>query len=79
MKETRAKFIPPAIPKEDLKEIVQYIRRLTVILPQYLDMLQKSILEAQAMLYDVQVAVPDDENVVNAEDQYANTDSAGLL
>ncbi len=79
MKETRAKFIPPAIPKEDMMEIVQYIRRLNVLLPQYLDMLQKSLLEAQAMLYDVQVAVPDDENVVNAEDQYANTDSAGLL
>lgn len=79
MKETRAKFIPPAIPKEDLKEIVQYIRRLNVVLSQYLDMMQKSLLEAQSMLYDLHVAVPDSENVVNAEDQYANTDSAGLL
>ena len=79
MKETRAKFTPPAIPKEDLKDVVQYIRRLNVILPGFLDNMQRILLEAQAMLYDIQVAVPDDENVVNAEDQYANTDSAGLL
>ena len=78
-KETRAQFLPPPVPGEDLKAVVQWIRRLVVMLPVYLNNMQQILLETQAQLYDIQVAVPDDENVVNAEDQYANTDSAGLL
>jgi hypothetical protein len=80
MKETRIKLVmPPEPTSEDPKAIMLWIKRLNVILPLYLDNLQRLVLEAQSMLYDVQVAVPEDENVVDAETQYANTDSAGLL
>lgn len=79
MKETRNKFIPPPTPEAEIKSIQLYIKRLNVVLPQYLDSLQQTLAEAQAMLYDIQVAVPDDENVVDAEAQYAQTDSAGIV
>jgi hypothetical protein len=79
MKETRAKFIPPPTPKEDMKDIVLYIRRLNVLLPGYLDQLQKMMGETTIMLPDIMPPQDESELVVTAEEQYASTDSAGIV
>lgn len=79
MKETRTKFIPPPTPKEDLKAVIEYIRRLNVLLPGFLDQMQKMQGEVTITLPDVMPPQDETENVVTAEDQYGGTDSAGLI
>lgn len=79
MKETRAKFIPPPTPKEDMKEIVLYIRRLNVILPGFLDQLQKMIGEITVTPVDIHAGSELSEPVETLEKQYARTDSAGIV
>jgi hypothetical protein len=78
-KETRLPFVPPPLPKADPQDIAMWARRFTVLLSTYLNQLQQVLLESQAQLYDVNVPVPSDENLVDAETQFATTDSAGLL
>ena len=80
MKETRVRFIPPPEPrKADPEEILLWIKRMNSLLPAYLDTLQKMQGEVRVQTYDVGVAVPDDENLKELEEQYATTDSAGIV
>lgn len=79
MKETRAKFIPPPTPKEDMKDIVLYIRRLNVLLPGFLDQMQRIILEAQSQSYDIFVPVGEADMLEDLESVMALSGSAGMM
>ena len=79
MKETRTRFIPPPTPRAELEDVVLYIKRLNVLLPGFMDQLQRMVAEMRAELYDIGVPVPDDQNLIEAEAQYAETDSAGVV
>ena len=78
-KETRTRFVPPPTPKEDMKDMNLYIRRLNVLLPSYMDQMQQMAHRTQQMLYDLAVLVGDDDFLKNFEEQYGSTDSAGLM
>jgi hypothetical protein len=56
-KENRVGFTPPPTPKEDLKDVVQYIRRLNVLLPNAMTLYQKMQGETQGELFDIDCIV----------------------
>jgi hypothetical protein len=78
-KETRLAFTPPPPPKADPKDLAMWARRLTVLLPLFLGQMQQVLLETQSQTYDINVPVPEDENIVTLEAQTDLVASAGEI
>ncbi len=78
-KETRTQFIPPPPPIEDLKSVVQWAKHMTVLLPTFLNSLQRMMNETYAQTYDIGVPVAGDQVVKELEFHIDITESAGEI
>ncbi len=78
-KETRLQFTPPPPPGADLEALALWARRMTVLLPSYLNRMQQVMMTAFLQTYDLGVPVPGDQTTVELEGQTDITESAGEI
>ena len=78
-KETRLQFTPPPPPGADLEALALWARRMTVLLPSYLNRMQQVMMTAFLQTYDVGVPIPEGQVTSKLENQTDLTDSAGEI